>query len=240
MPDEGFSTGREPSLSSSSRLGLTGQEPSLGGEQNLTWHKIHAALDGLQVDAHSRELAAQAMRRQSRDPQAVPALVEMLRREDGHLKMSIARVLGEIGDAAALPGLVEALQDAHSYVRSSAAWALGAIGHGYAVPYLRETLEGDSNGVVLAAVLWSLRQIGDRQAVGAIQAALHHSDRFVRRGAVIAMGELKHIPAVATLRTMLSDVSEDVRMAAAEALARIDAYQALNALEQQENQQGTM
>jgi HEAT repeat protein len=45
------------------------------------------------------------------DPQALPALLEALKDENGYVRRAAAEALGEIGDPQAVPALLEALKD---------------------------------------------------------------------------------------------------------------------------------
>ena len=83
---------------------------------------------------------------QTHDPShSIPALIEMLKHTDLHVRMRAAETLGRIGPpaSAAVPALIEALKDANSNVRVRAAEALGQIGMpaSEAVPRLVEALK---------------------------------------------------------------------------------------------------
>jgi hypothetical protein len=70
-----------------------------------------------------REATAKALG-QIGDPQATPALIQVLRDEKWEVREAAAKALGQIGDPQATPALIQALQDKDWWVRRAAAWAL--------------------------------------------------------------------------------------------------------------------
>lgn len=116
-------------------------------------------------------------------PEAVPILLEEFPTIGGVARLSVLRVLGEIGDERAVPLLLEAMcersPDSYFLVPSLAARALGQIGGRMAVEGLRGHLEHDDRGVrrMAAAVL---RHIGDELAIDALRWALAHHSAEVR------------------------------------------------------------
>ncbi|MFQ5859145.1 MAG: HEAT repeat domain-containing protein [Anaerolineae bacterium] len=66
--------------------------------------------------------------------------------------------------------------------------------------------------------------------LNALSAALHDKDRFVRRAAAWALGQLGDPSAVSALRAALQDKDEDVRRAAARALGQLGDPSAVSAL----------
>jgi len=73
-------------------------------------------------------------------PDALPALVEALRHENGNVRRLAASALGKIGDARAVPPLLGCLDDEKPQVRQYTITALGRIGDAAAIPSLRRVL----------------------------------------------------------------------------------------------------
>ena len=87
---------------------------------------------------------------QTKEPAAIPGLVETLRSEDNpDLRDSIVDALGDIGDPAAVPGLTEALSDEDWGVRNTAAYSLGKIGQSAedSIPALIKALSDENLAV---------------------------------------------------------------------------------------------
>jgi hypothetical protein len=64
---------------------------------------------------------------QARDPQAVPALLPMLKDPDVFVRMATARVLGDLKATGAVSGLLDALEDNEDAVREAAFVAMRSI-----------------------------------------------------------------------------------------------------------------
>ena len=73
-------------------------------------------------------------------PDALPALIEALRHENGNVRRLAASALGKIGDPRAVPPLLGCLDDEKPQVRQYAITALGRIGDVAAIPVLRRVL----------------------------------------------------------------------------------------------------
>jgi HEAT repeat protein len=99
-------------------------------------------IEGNTADEWERACAAEALGK-SRDPKAVPALVELLSSgKTYHERVRAARALGQLGDPKAVPALLKSL---HNYnedidVRTAAARSIGKIGDLEVVPNLCERL----------------------------------------------------------------------------------------------------
>jgi HEAT repeat protein len=128
-------------------------------------------------------------------PQAVPALVEIMRsapEDDGRARGFAAEVLGKIGGPA-VEALIELLQDERIGHRISASYALAAIGAeaAPAVTALTELLK-DSDASTRRAAAHALERIGApaRFAIPDLLAALHDEDRRVRANAAHALWQI--------------------------------------------------
>ena len=110
---------------------------------------------------------------------------------DWNFQIYAAHALGEIGDYHAVPKLVEVLHTGWRDVRSVAADALGRISHKSAVPGLLDALyarDWSPNGRFPYAVTRALANIGDDDAIRALQEATQMDDEDVRQAAIIALG----------------------------------------------------
>jgi HEAT repeat protein len=111
-------------------------------------------------DATARALAAGKLAELG-DPEAVPALVRVLRGDgDEHVREEAARALGRLGEVAALEPLVAALRDPGDHVREEAAAALGALGDLRADAALRGAVD-DRHVMVRRAATEALSRLGD-------------------------------------------------------------------------------
>jgi HEAT repeat protein len=113
-------------------------------------------------------------------PQAVPALVEMLKNKDALIRYWAAKGLGKIGPEArsAAPALTEALGDPSESVQINAAYALWAIGEkAKGMAALIKCAKAKSAGARLA-VMNFLSLIGPeaKEAIEAIKAAADVKD----------------------------------------------------------------
>ena len=79
----------------------------------------------------------------------------------------------------------------------------------------------DSRWFVVRNIIYILRQIGDKKAVEYLLNSAKHPDLRVRKEAIKALGELKSIHAIQTLRYGLDDQDASVRRASVEALCGI-------------------
>ena len=183
----------------------------------------------LLVDRGSRE----AMRAlgMSKDPAAVPALVQVLTdlekvgrfwgaREDA------AQALGRIGDARAVPSLIAALKDDIGAVRDAAAFALGAIGDRRAIEPLIAALGDQEAGCPAAAAeaLWRFRDPG---TVKPLVAAMNDPrlKPYARSRSVNALGKLGVLAkgAIPALEEVWSGTDSSLRSSAHGALWSIRA-----------------
>ena len=112
-------------------------------------------------------------------PEAIPALIPILKEEENYeVRSAAAYALGEMGAAAvpAVPALIEALEDEESLVRTVTAEALGKIGPGAveAVPALAKAMTMGPVGDFRA--VYALGSIGPEavEAVPALIETLEH------------------------------------------------------------------
>jgi HEAT repeat protein len=149
------------------------------------------------------------------DPQAIPALIQILEDEEW---MTAAEALGNIGDSQAVAPLIKALESDDELVRSAAAEALGSVGDSQAVAPLIRALEDDDKSVRSAAVE-ALGKIGDSRSVEPLTQAL--DDEWQVRKQVIRALEMIGEPAAESLTQSLASTKSSVRVFAKMTLVKI-------------------
>jgi HEAT repeat protein len=210
-----------------------------------------------------RWMAAKALGRIG-DPRAVRPLIKALE-GDWPALWTVAEALGQLEDPHAVGPLVAVLRDSYSdkYVQHTAVEALGQLGEPVQKPLIILLRDGDEgarqraiaalgqlgdvrNLAPLIAALrdekWpvhdgarkALMQIG-KAAVEPLLAVLQDDDPFVRRRAVLALGEIRDVRALESLIAVLEgDETPLVRREAARALRRMDTPEAWAALREYE------
>ncbi len=182
-------------------------------------------------DARVRDAAANIARSRKDFGTFAADLAVLLRDPDAGNRWTAAYVLGKGGAASApaAPELVRSMLDPSLRNQVAAKWAVAAIGEA-AWPALVETLREPST--ILAARAFGLisgpgEQIqgGEACARGALRFALQKSpEPSIRRQAARVLRRLALLGSdeeAALLKAALDDESADVRIAAAEALARV-------------------
>jgi HEAT repeat protein len=135
---------------------------------------------------------------QSKDARVVEPLIAALKDEAPYVRQSVVWVLREIKDARAVEPLIAALKDENSYVRGDAATAL---------EQMKWQPKDDREKTVwfIATRNWNeLVKLGT-VAVEPLIAALKDKDKYVRQGAVEALGQIKDARAVEPLVLKLTD-----------------------------------
>jgi len=143
--------------------------------------------------------------------------------EEYSVRLNAINILGELGDARAAEPLIQVLtEEPDDYLRSLAAVALGKIRDAAAVEPLIQALLEDESGSVRGASAGALGAIGDARAVEPlIQALLEDESSGVRSNAAKALGAIGDARAVEALTQALDDESASVRIAAEDALEKI-------------------
>lgn len=126
-----------------------------------------------------------------RAKEAVPILLKGLLDADPDAVVAYAAALGTIGDERAVAGLIGALANESPSVRKEAALALGKVGGPEAGTALVAAL-GDSERVVLLAILEAIKLVKPRAALGPLRDLMKRSagQDAVQRAVVEALGEL--------------------------------------------------
>ena len=146
-------------------------------------------------------------------------------------------------DVAADALVMAVTRDRDASVREMAAWALhDAHSSSAVIDSLSRALRRDADSKVRASAAWSLGNIGDKDAVEALSAALADTSRGVRLRAAWALGNVAPKTAPQPLVTLLSDSETEVRQLAAWSLFRIEdpaTLPALNAAMRREKDKDT-
>ena len=170
----------------------------------------------------------------TRDPLAVPLLIEALDSSSSEMRIYSLMALGTVGDAKALPPLTEALADPDAGIRKTAAYSLGELGDREASPALLPLLEDGVADVRWNAAL-ALARLGSDAGVPVLQQMLDRQ-LSVRvpgiRPAQIEDGMIGAVRALAAVqgersrevldRLAEQDPSLKVRQAAIEALRALE------------------
>ncbi|KQC04169.1 MAG: hypothetical protein APR53_03740 [Methanoculleus sp. SDB] len=150
------------------------------------------------------------------DTKDVSELIENLREErDRPTRKAAEEALVRKGKSAVY-SLIGALNDNDWRVREGCVRALGQIGDERAVPHLIQLFRDKKTRVQLWATD-ALILIG-KNAVEPLTTALQDTDRRVRMGAIVALGEIQDARAVAALKELLKDTDEEIRSAAQDAI----------------------
>ncbi len=170
----------------------------------------------------------------TRDPEAVPLLVDTLDSADSELRIYALMALGTVGDPMAVSPLVGALADADSGIRKIAAFSLGELGAPEAIPALQLPLQDPVADVRWNAAL-ALARLGSDAGVPVLEQMLDRQLTEQEPGITPAQVEETMIGAVRALavvrgaesRSLLDrlakeDPSLKVRQAAIEAVRALD------------------
>ncbi len=197
-----------------------------------------------------RKAAAEAIG-QIGDAQAVEPLVAALKDEENSVRRAAVMALGRIGDAQAVEPLVTALKDKDLSVRTRAVEALGRIADVRVVEALLAAFKAKYDAqqaeekaltriinaksaqslgvwprdedlllerVIIANVLG---QIGGKQAIEALEAALKDAEEQIRQAAAAVLGQIGAVRAVGPLVELLYVGRDSDLDAAIEALLTI-------------------
>lgn len=208
----------------------------LFGSPNIDGLKVKGDIQGLvkaslHRDAQVRQAAVEALVKIGAP--AVEPLIAALQHRDNAIRITSAKVLGQIGDGRAVKALTAALEDKNVDVRQAVTEALAKVGTP-AVESLITALQHKDNAVRTASAR-VLGQIGDERAVEALIACFQtgpdetfgsHSDR--RAAVVQALAEIG-APAIQPLMAALKEGKVD-SSDAAKVLIQIGGQQAVEPL----------
>ena len=151
---------------------------------------------------------------------AVPGLIQLLAApesgipDDRH-REEAAKILGRLGDPAAIDPLIEAIDlsagtssdprdKQANRTNEEIATALASLKAKKAVPKLLEVVDKSPDSHVVLKAVRALGDIGDAGAVAPLsKIALEHDNKFMRKNAVVAMGNIADASATDTLVQMM-------------------------------------
>jgi HEAT repeat protein len=230
--------------SSEGGLGLALVIPHKGAERNYKGaeRKSSVAYKNDEIDFNIRILADQSLAAtvrsgaasflgNSKDPRAVPSLINALNDEDTGVRREAVMALGEMKDSRAVPFLINALRDKDKGIRFEAAKALGKFNDPRAIgavePLIQDLGSKDEN--IQSSATYALVQIG-KPAVEPLIKALKNSDKTIRREAALALGGIGDTKGVDPLIELLNANEHGVSWAAALALGNFNDPKAAKAL----------
>lgn len=204
MPADGNNlTGYESSLGGSEST-ISGSEPSLPGEFVVLKALLADDLNAIPRHGLTRFERMQAIRQRGKaalpalldlchhenegvqetaitvigwvgDPDAIPALIDVLNGPNFRMRHPAAVALRNIG-LAAEPALLPLLSSSNEETRVLAIWALGHLRSKSAVPRLIQILHEDDNLYSMQAAVAALRRIGDRTVLRALEGAIFYPE----------------------------------------------------------------
>ncbi len=137
-----------------------------------------------------------------RDRAAATALAERLRDESREVRVAAALALSACGTRDSVPALLDALSDADPVVAQSAAVALENL-TGHAEPFQPFVGAAERNSQAAAWRAWFKTNRWDSIEQSLIE-RISHTDRAVRRRAIVALGHVGGAAARAALRRFLT------------------------------------
>ncbi len=126
--------------------------------------------------------------------------------------------------------LTAQLNHQHVTYRIKAAEALGNAGDGRAVPYLTDSLTPDQDSEYLYVAMLALGKLGSVEAVPVLVPFLKSDEKWVRLGAVRALGMLRDSIAALPMLRLLNDKYRDIRASAAESFSMMGCTEAIEFL----------
>lgn len=192
---------------------------------------IDRLLELLQHPAPATRTSAVRVLGRTRDPRVVDALVPRLKDADPGVRAAAIKSLTLLEAPISLEQLLSLLRDEEPRVRVAAAEAAGASGHaGAADDLLRMSQDSELRTRVICAA--ALMRLGDARGREIIAAVLADKWTKTRREAAwtIATSATSSELLVPSLEPALADASLNVRNYAADALGRIKARSATDAL----------
>ncbi len=160
--------------------------------------------------------------------EAVPILIDKFTTKSARERWTVIWILQRIGSPA-VPHLVNALKRPNGLVVQRVCWALGDIGDTASVePIIGVT--GHSRWQVRDQAIGALGKIGDRRADEAVLFTLNDPIGQVRKAAVVSSGKLTIEHSIRQLIHALGDEFYGARLAAAEALLKMDTAKVMAAL----------
>ncbi|MFZ2961086.1 MAG: HEAT repeat domain-containing protein [Candidatus Ozemobacteraceae bacterium] len=141
--------------------------------------------------------------------------------EESHVRATLVKTLGIIGDEKMLPVLALYLEDADSRVRANDVEAVAKLNVGKAA--LKKALlrvSDDPSNRVRANTAMALLSIGEKKGQEMLRDMIASKDEYMRASASYALGELRETGDRAVILKLLEDTSWLVRKNAVQALVK--------------------
>lgn len=171
----------------------------------------------------ARSIAAKALGRIG-DPEAGPALVEVLRARSAGLRLAALRSLRELGYTEAIPVAREFLESPDPRLRREGALTAARLGDKTAVPYLLKMAREDTSPLARPAAVEALAYVKEDNVLPQILSLVEDVNAYVR--AALAPTLLALYDGSPEVRSALDKLAEDkvhhVAAAAQEALAELE------------------
>jgi HEAT repeat protein len=182
---------------------------------------IVGALQGLLTDsvATVREAAANALGNRAATA-AVPGLIAAMSDARSQVREEAAEALGQIADPAAVAALAQALSDQSRNVAEAAAEALGRIRTPESAARLEDALLLPRDERFRQTLIRALGTTGQASAVEVLEGFLPLADRRLQESILDSFAEAATGPALAALLRAAESPDANLRVSAAEALAR--------------------
>lgn len=169
-----------------------------------------------------------------KDPNCVESLINHLSDRDFEVRIRVIEALGEIGDIRALEPLINLLKKGRdNRVEVFIGEALGKIGKN---PVARENLITILKFTEYPNIKWAIARafydIKDRKVIPYLINLLNDPDPSVRAQAIATLGEIGEPGTIDLIIKALKDFAWEVRKQAAEALIKLKAKNAVDALKQ--------
>jgi HEAT repeat protein len=177
-------------------IGALGQIKSPEGIDALTVTLLDSGKTGLQ-DAAAQALASIG------GPRAIEALRRAIVEADGRVKLTSAKLLGQLRDAGSTDVIAAMLSHEKEEVRLAGVTALGSLGAPEASAALARALEADPLEKVRGAVIDVLARLNDNNSQAAIGSALNTDRSLAVRLHAFAALQNNHKPMSATAATTL-------------------------------------
>ncbi|MFO8072980.1 MAG: HEAT repeat domain-containing protein [Polyangia bacterium] len=132
-----------------------------------------------------------------------------------------AGAIARFGDAGSLPRLLELTRSESARVRRTAGHALTQLGRRFPKEVRRQVTETEISGRSGVELCRVLEAVGEPEDAAALSGALSSPDSELRQAALRAVAAIAGPAAVDTISLAMTDEDIGVRMAAADALARI-------------------
>ncbi len=191
-------------------------------EQAKALRALTDVIESPETEPVPRSNAAYALG-ETKNPDAIPILVEALKDADRAVRLAAANSMGLFSDKMA-PLLMEmATTDPDPLVRLEAVHGLKETGNPKADLALRKTLEDPDAFVRMAAVstLGQRGAAGDAELVEIARAGIEGKDYNIRLAAITAMGQVGDSTVASYLEPRLGDDDPMTRLIAAIAIDRI-------------------